>query len=621
MKFKSNKYILVFLLLSCLHTLAGQTSRLLKVVQTDQIKLKKQQLQHQEIKSYDFAIQIKLYQTIMDNLVNDSSKLVLSKSERLKLTEYFETTLADFIYLDSIQQQLDQLILDKAKRQSTLFDTYNQSQPKTLKAYRKHKAQLGINKINKQYKFNKSRFYDTLEQVFIDNRTIEDLYKNKDSFYAHLFGLINEGLSNLQEEMIDQQGKELTIKLEAQKDSLSAALDLQTKEYSLNIQIQKNLATIFEKDISQLTNKLLHQDSTLKIKEEMLASKLADLNFVQHQVLDLDNEKRRIMQSKYALQIATKHLSKNIGILTDQEAKIMQKNHLLHNKNKALAKDLKALRTSKKELEQTNEGIEFWLKVLTGFALLGTFIIGMSARRIYQSKQKIALAYANVEKANLLLETRTKELKAKTDALNLSHKELNHRVKNNLQQISSLIFLQEEEIEDKQAKEAFNSLQGRIDTIKIIHQKLYKQTHLQLTKVKLSEYIHDLVKYIVGGNAEIEINTPEILIEMDHATDIGLIINELVTNADKYAFPSVENPKITITIKVKKEMLHMEIRDNGLGFPNDFSLKTAKSFGLKSIVELFVYKSERSQLELFNDNGAVVQIIMPFNQTEGKLIA
>ena len=65
----------------------------------------------------------------------------------------------------------------------------------------------------------------------------------------------------------------------------------------------------------------------------------------------------------------------------------------------------------------------------------------------------------------------------------------------------------------------------------------------------------------------------------------------------------------------------MDIKDNGPGFSENFSLASTTSFGLKSIVELFVYKSSKGKLHLFNDNGATIQIAMPFNQKEGKLIA
>lgn len=618
---RPHKYIFVLLFLGIMNVVFGQSPKLLKNVQADQAKLKKHQNIYLEIKSYNFSTQINLYQTILNNLVQEKSKIEFTNSEKRKLKGYFETALADFIFLDSIQVQLDSLFYEYQTRQTTLFNDFKLDQLTTLKAYRARKSQLDFVNIIKSFKTNRNRFYNTLEQIFIDNQSIDELFKDKGSFYVQFFSLINEGLANIQQGIIEEQEQSLNLTLEAQRDSLSVALAQLIKVHDLNIQIQKNLAADFEEDIRDLTDSMLQKDAALKLKEDLLHSKLADLSFVRHQLADLEKEKNRIILSKQALLTASRHLADNIEILADQETKISKNNKQLHAKNKTLAKEIEALAISKAQLEQTNEGISFWLKVLTGFALLGVVIIGLSAQRIYQSKQKIALAYENVEQANHLLESRTKELKAKTQALNLSHKELNHRVKNNLQQISSLIYLQEEEIEDRQAKEAFSSLQGRIDTIKIIHQKLYKQENLQFTKVKLSDYVEDLVRYIVGREATIQMTIPAIFIEMDHATDIGLIINELVTNADKYAFPNVENPAISIHIKAENELLFMEIRDNGIGFPDNFSLAEATSFGLKSIVELFVYKSERGQLEITNDNGAVIRITMPFNQEEGKLIA
>ena len=187
--------------------------------------------------------------------------------------------------------------------------------------------------------------------------------------------------------------------------------------------------------------------------------------------------------------------------------------------------------------------------------------------------------------------------------------------------ISSLIYLQEEEIEDEQARASFNALQGRIDTIKIVHQKLYTKKQQQLTMVNMQEYLTDLIKFIVGSEAHLTIDIPNLAIEMDHATDIGLIVNELVTNSSKYAFPNTANPTLAVNIKVAQNKLYLTIRDNGPGFPVGFSLDSISSFGLTSIVEMFVYKSGKGTLQTYNDKGAVVEVVVPFDVALGQLIA
>ena len=133
--------------------------------------------------------------------------------------------------------------------------------------------------------------------------------------------------------------------------------------------------------------------------------------------------------------------------------------------------------------------------------------------------------------------------------------------------------------------------------------------------VNIAEYISDLVQYIVGDDARIALDIQNLDIEMDHATDIGLIINELVTNCTKYAFTKkTNNPQLWVRIRTKGERLGIEVRDNGPGFPPDFSLEAIDSFGLKAIVEMFVYKSGKGKLKTFNENGAVVQISIPFDR-------
>ena len=329
--------------------------------------------------------------------------------------------------------------------------------------------------------------------------------------------------------------------------------------------------------------------------------KVTEFNEAQDKLQDLTITARDRTKQNASLLTAAKSLNFTIDSLEQEGTTLVAQNEQLINQQQVL----------RQEKIQT----ESWLKILTTLSILGIILLALATNRMNKEKQKVSKAYTELEKTKDLLQLRTKQL-------NLSHRELNHRIKNNLQQISSLIFLQEDEIEDEKAKASFSALQGRIDTIKIVHQKLYAKKQQQLTMVNIAEYVSDLVRYIVGEEAIISLDIQPLAIEMDHATDIGLIINELVTNCTKYAFTKKNsNPELSLQIKAKQQQLFLEVKDNGPGFRSDFSLEEIDSFGLKAIVEMFVYKSGKGILKTFNDEGAVVQIYLPFDRQQGKLVA
>lgn len=258
--------------------------------------------------------------------------------------------------------------------------------------------------------------------------------------------------------------------------------------------------------------------------------------------------------------------------------------------------------------EKENTQFFTGLLIFAILSLVGAFLT-------YQSRQKIKKSYNELEFTKNLLQKKTEEL-------NWSHRELNHRVKNNLHLVSSLIHLQEDEVKDEKSREVFDNLASQIDTIKIVHNKLYKnKQNEQLTKVAISDYVGELAESIMDDEVNLNLQVEPIIIEMDHATDIGLIINELITNANKYAFPKTINPELCIDISLKQKYLFISIKDNGPGFPSGFSIEKANSFGLKSIVESLVFKSNLAKLQFFNKDGANVLISMPFNQEKGVLIS
>jgi len=163
----------------------------------------------------------------------------------------------------------------------------------------------------------------------------------------------------------------------------------------------------------------------------------------------------------------------------------------------------------------------------------------------------------------------TKIIRAKNAEKELLLKEIHHRVKNNLEMVKSLIALQSAQIEDPATKDAMIASQNRVQSMGIIHQKLYQGKNLGSIEMKdyfinLSEGILD--SFNASDKVRIELAMDNLELDVDTAVPIGLIVNELLTNALKYAFPEQQQGLINISLeKDSDQNLKLEIRDNGVG--------------------------------------------------------
>ncbi len=147
-------------------------------------------------------------------------------------------------------------------------------------------------------------------------------------------------------------------------------------------------------------------------------------------------------------------------------------------------------------------------------------------------------------------------------------KEQNHRVKNNLQVVLSLLRLQSDRLTDPTARQAIEESQLRIQSIATLHQKLYDGE--QLAMVALPEFIPDLISGVLQTfgllQTVVQYNVDPVYLSADKATPLGLILNELATNACKYALPDTPQPRLWIACHRNGRSLHVEVADNGPGF-------------------------------------------------------
>lgn len=166
-------------------------------------------------------------------------------------------------------------------------------------------------------------------------------------------------------------------------------------------------------------------------------------------------------------------------------------------------------------------------------------------------------------------------------------KEIHHRVKNNLQVISSLLSLQSEHVNDDEVRRVLRDSQSRVRSMAIIHQRLYQSTNL--AEINFAGYIGELCSQLLrtygpsGRNIQLTTEADEIFLEVDKAIPCGIILNELVSNALKYAFPGEEDGTVAVEFRQKGEEIHLVVRDDGVGMPPDLALRTAESLGLRLV--------------------------------------
>jgi PAS domain S-box-containing protein len=170
-------------------------------------------------------------------------------------------------------------------------------------------------------------------------------------------------------------------------------------------------------------------------------------------------------------------------------------------------------------------------------------------------------------------------------------KEIHHRVKNNLQIISSLLNLQAKDIHDVQLAQMFNESQNRIKSMALIHEILY-QTR-DLARIDFAEYIKMLVAHLFHSygaysrGVRFEINVKDVVIDVDNAITCGLIVNEFVSNSLKYAFPHGKGGYIHLELSADEHRnLTFIAHDNGIGFPREIDFRKTDSLGLKLVIAL-----------------------------------
>jgi two-component sensor histidine kinase len=177
-----------------------------------------------------------------------------------------------------------------------------------------------------------------------------------------------------------------------------------------------------------------------------------------------------------------------------------------------------------------------------------------------------------------------RSLKEKTNLLS----EVHHRVKNNLQLIHSLLDLQVLQTEDTSVRDILESSKRRIESMARIHQVLYQSN--DFAEVEMSEVLQSLTENIANSfktdtsQACLSLNVESVLLPITQAIPCGFIVNELVTNALKYAFPDNRSGEVTVNLVLEEDnLVSLSVSDNGVGLPPDIDLGNLSSLGLELV--------------------------------------
>jgi len=193
-------------------------------------------------------------------------------------------------------------------------------------------------------------------------------------------------------------------------------------------------------------------------------------------------------------------------------------------------------------------------------------------------------------------------------------KEIHHRVKNNLQIIISLLNLQSGYIKDEATLKAVKDGQNRVRSMALVHEKFYQSE--ELVEIDFGDYIEKLCQYLYQSygdktdRVKLNVDTNHISLDMDTAMPCGLLVNEIVSNAYKYAFPGTQTGEISISMRKVDHEIILFIGDNGIGLSSGFNIENAESLGMQLIQALTNQLDGRLHISV--ENGASFEVAFAY---------
>ena len=253
-----------------------------------------------------------------------------------------------------------------------------------------------------------------------------------------------------------------------------------------------------------------------------------------------------------------------------------------------------------------------WLEQLGVYGLLGAAALlplGILTFFAFRQARRMARVHSELEER---VAARTADLVAANDELATLFQEVHHRVKNNLQVVTSLLRLQQMRLDSPQARSALQDSIERIQAMGLVHQLLYSRQ--ELSSVDFSDYVGRLAAQLVDayGMAEritLDISGSPVRFDLDTAIPLALIVNEVVSNALKHGFPDGRRGRIAIEVSRAADGLRLSIHDDGVGIPEELSLETPPSLGLRIVRSLAAQLGGTA--ELVRGSGTTFTLAFP----------
>ena len=259
------------------------------------------------------------------------------------------------------------------------------------------------------------------------------------------------------------------------------------------------------------------------------------------------------------------------------------------------ANEIKLLQYEHNKKEERNK-LRNYIAVLSIMALI---LIVLCVTYYYFQNKKIALVLAK----------KNKLINAALSDKEILLKEVHHRVKNNMQVVSSLLYLKSKNTENQITKDALIDSKKRIDAMQLVHQKMYQKGNYQ--QIDVLEYFNDIVdlllKPIKLPKDNFTVHGKELWLDVEQAQALGFILHELIANSIKYAWNKTDIRNVDISIIKTENNIQFSYSDNGKGLPENFDITTTKSFGMKLIYSLST-RQLLGKTQVNNTKGLAINI-------------
>ncbi len=280
---------------------------------------------------------------------------------------------------------------------------------------------------------------------------------------------------------------------------------------------------------------------------------------------------------------------------------------------------LKAIETGKpQKLEFSLKDEKYWLVMASpvldehGY-VTGAIETNLNMTELRRAEEELINCRAHLEE---MVDERTRELIILLQEKETLLQEVHHRVKNNLQVISSLLLLQASSIKDKSILNIFNESRSRIKSIAMVHEKLYQSKNF--SRIDFPKYMKDLSFHLIStyrinsSHISLNIKSDDIILNIKQAIPCGLIINELISNSLKYAFPQGEGTILVEFYLEDGNKLILIVSDNGTGLPEDFNLENISTLGMELVVNLT--EQLHGHIEINRNGGTSFKISFPYSE-------